>query len=279
MATRPGTGPAIPGTRPATRRRRWLVMNETAAPGEVMYVMYADEGRRPPSLFGEHCEILLSLRKTLKRWWRRLEKRRMATESGGDETGVETSGPGGSGDETEDKTAATGGGIMYMDEGELEFDEDEMAALEGQRNLLDALGGLTTFHHRSSYECSNCKEGSVHLTLTTIFCRCQQTVQLPTVPKPIQLKQTTSPKTAKKCFKGNYITTMYFVLCIVCCVGIVCCVVYCLLCITVLCCANNQKQILQQNLIFFHINKKLCKLLIFFSSDVGFSMSFSVRLI
>ena len=38
----------------------------------------------------------------------------------------------------------------------------------------------------------------------------------------------------KKCFKGNYITTRYFVLCIV------RCVVYCLLSITVLCCANNQ---------------------------------------
>ena len=47
--------------------------------------------------------------------------------------------------------AATGG-IMYTDEGVLEFDEDELAALEGQRlrfssgismrNLLDALGGL-----------------------------------------------------------------------------------------------------------------------------------------
>ena len=28
--------------------------------------------------------------------------------------------------------AATGG-VMYMDKGKLEFDEDEMAALEGQR--------------------------------------------------------------------------------------------------------------------------------------------------
>ena len=32
------------------------------------------------------------------------------------------------------ETAATSG-VMYTDEGELEFDEDEMAALEGQRNL------------------------------------------------------------------------------------------------------------------------------------------------
>ena len=54
--TRPGTRPAVPGTRPATRRRQRLVTNETAAIG----------------------------------------------------------------------------GVMYMDEGELEFDEDEMAALEGQ---------------------------------------------------------------------------------------------------------------------------------------------------
>ena len=161
------------------------------------------------------------------------------------------------------------------------------------RNLLDALGGLDNLHHRSSYECGECKEGSVHLTLTltTIFCHCQQTVQLPPVPKPFHLKQTTSPKTAKtakKCFNGNYITTMYFVLCIVCCivyclfcitvlccannhmpkmfqrklynnyvfcaVYIVCCVVYCLLCITILCCANNQMQIFNKNFNFFHKN-------------------------
>ena len=145
----------------------------------------------------------------------------------------------------------------------------------------------TTFHHISSYECGECKEGSVHLTLTTIFCRCQQTVQLPPVPKPIQLKQPPFQKrpkrqkmfkkklynnyvfcvvycllycvlfvvyhstvlcqqsNAKKCFKGNYITTIYFVLCIV------CCVVYCLLCITVLCCVNNQMQIFPTTFNYF----------------------------
>ena len=63
----------------------------------------------------------------------------MATESGGDET----SGPG---DETGDKTAAMAGderdggdrwGNMYKDERELEFDEDEMAALEGQRLVAE----------------------------------------------------------------------------------------------------------------------------------------------
>ena len=65
----------------------------------------------------------------------------MATESGGDENRDETGSPG---VETGDKTAATAGdkrdsatgGVMYTDEGELEFDEDEMAALEGQH--LDA---------------------------------------------------------------------------------------------------------------------------------------------
>ena len=138
----------------------------------------------------------------------------------------------------------------------------------------------TTFHHRSSYECGECKEGSVHLTLTltTIFCRCQQTVQLPPVPKPIQFKQTTSPntaKTVKKCFKGNYITTLYFVLCIV------CCVVYCL-CVSQYCVVPTVKcKFFQLNLILFHKKQKfiLCKLYNVFSSVVGFSMSAcSVRL-
>ena len=42
----------------------------------------------------------------LKRWSGRLEKRRVATESGGDETGDETGGPE---DETGDKAVATAG--------------------------------------------------------------------------------------------------------------------------------------------------------------------------
>ena len=41
----------------------------------------------------------------MKRWWGRLEKRRVVTESGGDEIGD----PGGPGDETGDKTEATAG--------------------------------------------------------------------------------------------------------------------------------------------------------------------------
>ena len=39
------------------------------------------------------------------------------------------------------ETGATGG-VMYMDEGELEFDEDEMAALEGQRFVAEFRCGI-----------------------------------------------------------------------------------------------------------------------------------------
>ena len=39
---------------------------------------------------------------------------------------------------TGDKTAETGG-VMYANEGELEFDEDEMAALEGQRLVTELI--------------------------------------------------------------------------------------------------------------------------------------------
>ena len=90
----------------------------------------------------------------LKRWWGRLEKRQMATESGGDETAMR---PGtrpavpavpDSRPATRrrrrlvtNKTAATGG-VMYMDEGELEFDEDVMAALEGLRLVAEFRCGI-----------------------------------------------------------------------------------------------------------------------------------------
>ena len=39
------------------------------------------------------------------------------------------------------ETAATVG-VMYTDEGELEFDEDEMAALEGQRVVAEFRCGI-----------------------------------------------------------------------------------------------------------------------------------------
>ena len=65
----------------------------------------------------------------------------------GDETGNETGGPR---DETGDKTAATAGDerdvatgeVMYTNEGELEFDENEMAALEGQRLVAEFRCGI-----------------------------------------------------------------------------------------------------------------------------------------
>ena len=56
----------------------------------------------------------------------------MATESGGDETGDETSGPR---DETDDKMAAMAGD-------EREFDENEFAALEGQRLVAEFRCGI-----------------------------------------------------------------------------------------------------------------------------------------
>ena len=60
-----------------------------------------------------------------------------------DETGDETGGPR---DETGDEKAgdetASTGGVMYTDEGELEFDEDEMAALEGQRLVAEFRCGI-----------------------------------------------------------------------------------------------------------------------------------------
>ena len=39
------------------------------------------------------------------------------------------------------ETAATGG-VMYTDEGELKFHEDEMAALEGQRLVVECRCGI-----------------------------------------------------------------------------------------------------------------------------------------
>ena len=39
------------------------------------------------------------------------------------------------------ETAATGG-VMYTDEGKLEFDEDEMAALEGKRLVAEFRFGI-----------------------------------------------------------------------------------------------------------------------------------------
>ena len=66
----------------------------------------------------------------------------MATDSGGDDTGDQTGGPGTRPATRRrrqlvtNETAATGG-VMYTDEGELEFNEDEMAVLQGQRLVAE----------------------------------------------------------------------------------------------------------------------------------------------
>ena len=101
--------------------------DETAATGGIMY---ADEG--PNTIEVRHVEETVG----------RLEKRRMATESGGDETatrpGMRPAVPGARPATRRRRWLVTNeseatGGVTYTDERELEFDEDEMAALEGQR--------------------------------------------------------------------------------------------------------------------------------------------------
>ena len=71
----------------------------------------------------------------------------MATEFGGDETATRPAVPG-TRPATRwrrrlvtNETAATGR-VMYTDEGELEFDEDEMAVLEGQRLVVEFRCGI-----------------------------------------------------------------------------------------------------------------------------------------
>ena len=75
----------------------------------------------------------------------------MATESGGDETATrpETrSAVSGTRPTTKRRRrlvtneTATIGGVMYTDEVELEFDEDELAALEGQRLVAEFRCGI-----------------------------------------------------------------------------------------------------------------------------------------
>ena len=74
----------------------------------------------------------------------------MATESGGNETATRPAVPAVPGTRpttrrrrrlVTNETAATGG-VMYMVEGQLEFDEDEMAALEGQRLVAEFRCGI-----------------------------------------------------------------------------------------------------------------------------------------
>ena len=86
------------GTRPATRRRRRLVTNETSVTGEVMY---ADEG--PYTIDVRHVEEMVGTTREVA------DGDRVPRGRDGDETGDETGDPGGLWDETGDKTAAKAG--------------------------------------------------------------------------------------------------------------------------------------------------------------------------
>ena len=71
----------------------------------------------------------------------------MATESGRDETATRPAVPGtrpvtGRRRRLVTNEMAATGGVMYTDEGELEFDEDELAALEGQRLVAEFRCGI-----------------------------------------------------------------------------------------------------------------------------------------
>ena len=110
--------------------------DETAATGGVIY---ADEG--PYTIDVRHVEEMVGTTREAA------DGDRVRRGRDGDETRDETGGPR---DETGDKTPATRrrrrlvtnetaatDEVMYTDEGELEFDENEMAALEGQRLVAE----------------------------------------------------------------------------------------------------------------------------------------------
>ena len=65
----------------------------------------------------------------------------MATESGGT-VAIESGGAATTGDATAGDDTAANCGVMYAAEGELEFDEDELAALEGQRLVAEFRCGI-----------------------------------------------------------------------------------------------------------------------------------------
>ena len=92
--------------------------NETVATG---WVMYADEG--PYTIDVRHVEEMVGTTREAAggdRVRRGRDRRRWLVTN---------------------ETAATGG-VMYTDEEEFEFDEDEMAALEGQRLVVEFRCGI-----------------------------------------------------------------------------------------------------------------------------------------
>ena len=94
-ATKLGTRPAVPGTRPTTRRWRRRVTNETAATGGILYA-----AKGPYTIDVCHVEAMVG------RTREAADGDRVRRGRDGDETGDETSG---SRDETDDKTVATAG--------------------------------------------------------------------------------------------------------------------------------------------------------------------------
>ena len=127
MATESGgdeaaTRPAVPGMRPAIRRRRRLVTNEKAATGGVMY---ADEGAYIIDV--RHVEEMMGTTREA------VDGDRVRRGRDGDETGDKTA------DDERDGGDWWGN---YTDKRELEFDEGELAALEGQRLVAKFICGI-----------------------------------------------------------------------------------------------------------------------------------------
>ena len=94
-------------------------------------VMYAAEG--PYTIDVRHVEAMVGTTREAA------DGDRVRRGRDSDETRNETGGPR---DEIDDKTAATAGDVMYTDEGELKFDEDELAALEGHRLVAEFRCGI-----------------------------------------------------------------------------------------------------------------------------------------
>ena len=138
VATEPGGAVATEPGGAATTGDETLVTagDETAATGEVMY---ADEG--PYTIDVRHVEEMVETTREAA------DGDRVRRELDGDKTGTRPAVPGTRPATRRQrrlvtkKTVATGG-VMYTDEGELEFDEDEMAALEGQHLFAEFRCGI-----------------------------------------------------------------------------------------------------------------------------------------
>ena len=134
MATESGGAVATESSGAATTGDETVATagNETAANGGVMY---ADEG--PYTIDVRHVEKMVGTTREAADG-DRVRRGRDATRPGVPGTRPATRRR--RRQVTNETTAA--GGIMYTDEGEFEFDEDEMAALEGQRLFAEFRCGI-----------------------------------------------------------------------------------------------------------------------------------------